>query len=134
MVLSIALVDAMIKDADIVAVGRRRAGDAHTSPLTLTSCVLSQVFRAIHHLLLEAIHNPFLSLPPSFRARPAHQTPENQEPPRSDTPGHIVNPPVKGTGLFATGPEEIQPEWLSGSKRFQRGVEKIGQLLSGGRA
>ncbi|RSH91241.1 hypothetical protein EHS25_009540 [Saitozyma podzolica] len=67
MVLSIALVDAMIKDADIVA-----------------------VFRAVHHLLLEAIHNPFLSLPPSFRARPAHQIPEKQAPPPpppSTTPG-----------------------------------------------
>ncbi|GFZ46241.1 hypothetical protein JCM24511_04488 [Saitozyma sp. JCM 24511] len=92
MVLSIALVDAMIKDADIVA-----------------------VFRAIHHLLLEAIHNPFLSLPPSFRARPAHQIPEGQEPPPPSTiTGDIVNPPVKGAGLFATSPEEIQPEWLRG--------------------
>lgn len=133
MVLSIALVDAMIKDADIVAVGRaRRAGRAYTP--FLTSDVL-QVFRAIHHLLLEAIHNPFLSLPPTFRARPAHQIPENQEPPpQITTTGDIVNPPVKGSGLFATSPEEIQPEWLRGSKRFQRGVEKIGQLLSGGRA
>lgn len=56
LVLSVALVDAAIKDSDIVS-----------------------VFRALHNLLLRVISNPFLSLPRSFHATPAKAVRHTEE-------------------------------------------------------
>lgn len=56
LVLSVALVDAAIKDSDIVS-----------------------VFRALHNLLLRVISNPFLSLPRSFHATPAERERHTEE-------------------------------------------------------
>ncbi|KAL7422196.1 hypothetical protein Q5752_002842 [Cryptotrichosporon argae] len=105
MVLSVALVDATIKDADIVA-----------------------IFRAVHHLLLQATHNPFLSLPPSFRAVPASSP--STEPAKLDAPNEVW----AEDAMFAAGPGSVRPEWLERSEAFQRGVQRIGELLNGGRA
>jgi len=131
MVLSVALVDAMIKDADIVAV--RPIG-----PLRVVYHAHAQIFRAVHHLLLAAIHNPFLSLPSSFRAE--HATPAAETTTGSaDSPAireqrRIHNQPVQTEQMFKTNPDEIQGEWLKESLRFQSGMKRIGELLSGGRA
>ncbi|KAI9638602.1 Sedlin, N-terminal conserved region-domain-containing protein [Dioszegia hungarica] len=103
MVLSVALVDAMIKDADIVA-----------------------IFRAVHHLLLQAIHNPFLSLPPSFHAK--HAVSSNTETEHQQRGQNVL-----GGKMFGTDPDDIRPEWLKGSGAFERGISKIGGMLNGGR-
>ncbi|KAK1924762.1 Sedlin, N-terminal conserved region-domain-containing protein [Papiliotrema laurentii] len=115
MVLSVALVDAMIKDADIVA-----------------------IFRAVHQLLLSAIHNPFLSLPPSFKAAhaPAHNGPLSESAQAQEEPERAVrphNPPIPTDKMFITSPEGIEGDWLKRSGRFQSGMKRIGELLSGGR-
>ncbi|WWD15808.1 hypothetical protein CI109_100232 [Kwoniella shandongensis] len=113
MVLSIALVDAMIKDADIVA-----------------------IFRAVHHLLLSATNNPFLSLPSTFHARPAPVLPPPGERAPSPTPvseEKIINAQIPAAKTFAYGPEDIKSDWLKGSLRFQDGMRKIGAMLNGGR-
>jgi hypothetical protein len=120
--LSVALVDAMIKDADIIA-----------------------IFRAVHHLIVSAIHNPFLSLPPSFQARPARPVLSESDNANSvgqsnvmeangEGPGaKFVNVPIANGKMFLTGPDEIDGEWLKKSRRFQTGILKLGELLSGGR-
>ncbi|CAD6580415.1 MAG: hypothetical protein TREMPRED_002741 [Tremellales sp. Tagirdzhanova-0007] len=102
-VLSVALVDAMIKDSDIVA-----------------------IFRAVLHLLLTVSHNPFLSLPSSFRARTAAQAGHQER--------KIINPSIPTAKMFGFAPGELQPEWFGDSVRFQAGIERIGRLLTGGRA
>ncbi|WVQ78212.1 hypothetical protein IAT38_000295 [Cryptococcus sp. DSM 104549] len=115
MVLSVALVDAMIKDADIVA-----------------------IFRAVHHLILTATHNPFLSLPPNFHARPAPKPSSNETEDPSPAPAasneKIINTQVPTAKLFASNPEDIRGEWLKGNKKFQEGIKAIGEMLNGGRA
>lgn len=103
MVLSISLVDAMIKDADIVA-----------------------IFRAVHNLLLIACNNPFLSLPPSFHAISANKSADGEV-------ENLTNPPLPTSKMFATNPEEIKPIWLKQSRRFTEGIKAIGEMLSGGR-
>lgn len=109
--LSVALVDALIKDADIVA-----------------------VFRAVHHLLLGAISNPFLSLPRSFSAAHVKEggeaTGEDGETLERATEGlRIRNEPVLEEDMFAAGPGDIKPEWLKESRKFTRGIERLGELL-----
>lgn len=127
MVLSIALVDAAIKDSDIVA-----------------------VFRAVNHLLLQAINNPFLSLPTSFKAAKALSkpievngaSPMNGSPEKVSKEAEILpestaalsldaprNEPVPENTMFASGPDDIKPEWLTGSKRFTNGIERLGEIL-----
>ena len=109
--------DAAIKDSDIVA-----------------------VFRAVHHLVLTAVNNPFLSLPASFKAKPAPLPKRETEREKMDevdlaeatevlsltTPR---NEPIAESSMFAAGPEDIRPEWLAGSKKFTAGIEKLGELL-----
>ncbi|OWZ63599.1 hypothetical protein AYX15_04472 [Cryptococcus neoformans] len=102
-VLSVSMVDAMIKDADIVA-----------------------IFRAVHNLVLIACNNPFLSLPSSFRAIPANKSG------RGETE-NLTNPSLPTSKMFATNPEEIKPIWLKQSRRFTEGIKAIGEMLSGGR-
>lgn len=135
-VLSVALVDAPIKDADIVA-----------------------IFRVVHQLILQATHNPFISLPATFKATPAPPVPESTTP----TPGNgggkekdivdeaadavaeatarlavdadgkeLRNEPVPDDTMFACGPDDLRPEWFQG-QRFTRGVERLGDMLSGAR-
>ncbi|KAK8869917.1 hypothetical protein IAR55_000485 [Kwoniella newhampshirensis] len=117
MVLSIALVDAMIKDADIVA-----------------------IFRAVHHLLLQSTHNPFLSLPPNFHARPApilpppgERTPSPEPTSEAEREEKIINIQLPLAKIFAYGPEELKVEWLRDSEKFQEGMKRIGAMLNGGR-
>ncbi|TYJ56602.1 hypothetical protein B9479_002694 [Cryptococcus floricola] len=107
MVLSVALVDAMIKDADIVA-----------------------IFRAVHQLVLSTTNNPFLSLPPTFHAKPAIPAETDTKSPSSES---IINPQIPASKMFATSPEDIKAEWFRDSKRFNDGIKAIGELLSGGR-
>lgn len=157
LVLSVALVDAAIKDSDVVA-----------------------VFRALHNLLLRVIANPFLSLPASFRATPARrvrhteeslaglppkdpQGPQAPEGPVSEgtegtegapTPGTAAeaeaeaeageqgekaesnggkasrNEPIPQNRMFRADPADIRPEWFE-SERFRLGVAQLGQLLNG---
>lgn len=54
--------------------------------------------------------------------------------PQSREEGSIHNQPVSTDQMFKTGPEEIEGEWLKESVRFQTGMKRIGELLSGGRA
>lgn len=108
--LSVALVDADIKDADIVA-----------------------VFRAVCQLLLQVVNNPFLSLPDSFSAKPAKVEAKDTEQDQLTAAAaalRLRNEPVLEEDMFATGPEDIKPEWLSGSAKFTEGIERLGQLLS----
>ncbi|WVR05085.1 hypothetical protein IAU60_002097 [Kwoniella sp. DSM 27419] len=111
MVLSIALVDAMVKDADIVA-----------------------IFRAVHNLILSAIHNPFLSLPSSFHARASRPPTSEQDP---ADPTDEARSPRQGrlpdSKMFMTSPEEVRAEWLKDSPKFQKGITRIGEMLNGGR-
>ncbi|WVN85239.1 uncharacterized protein L203_100384 [Cryptococcus depauperatus CBS 7841] len=102
MVLSVALVDAMIKDSDIVA-----------------------IFRAIHHIILTASQNPFLSLPPSFHAHSADSSKED--------PRRKLNTQVATSKMFLSGPEDLKPEWFKKSKAFNDGIKAIGEMLKGGR-
>lgn len=101
-----------------------------------------QIFRAVHHLLLTAIHNPFLSLPPTFRAKHApipngldaaeeHQPAETPNEKKED--GTIRNTPVPTSKMFITAPDEIDGETLKRSVKFQDGMKRIGDMLSGGR-
>ncbi|WVF72302.1 hypothetical protein IAT40_007115 [Kwoniella sp. CBS 6097] len=120
MVLSIALVDAMIKDADIVA-----------------------IFRAVHNLLLTTSHNPFNSLPLSFRAKPA---PKPSSKPIADQPNSEsdtmtkkenngfahANGSINESKMFVCAPEEIRAEWLRESSRFNDGIRRIGEMLGAG--
>ncbi|WWC61223.1 uncharacterized protein I303_103803 [Kwoniella dejecticola CBS 10117] len=117
MVLSIALVDAMIKDADIVA-----------------------IFRSVHNLLLTITTNPFLSLSPSFHGKPAPGHIENQAENQIPVEGkdEVRNGSVYSNGksisnskMFASGPDDIKTEWLKGSVRFTRGINRIGEMLNG---
>ena len=117
MVLSVALVDAMIKDSDIVAVG---------SAIYIAN---EQIFRAVHQLLLSAVYNPFLSLPPSFKAVPDIDK-ENSE---GEEKMAIRNTSIPGSKMFATGAEEIEGSWLEGNEKFMRGITKLGEVLNGGR-
>lgn len=147
LVLSVALVDAAIKDSDVVA-----------------------VFRALHNLLLRVIANPFLSLPASFRATPARRVRHTEEslaglPPKDSqgpegpegtegapTPGTAAeaeaeageqgeqgerkggkasrNEPIPQNRMFRADPADIRPEWFE-SERFRLGVAQLGQLLNG---
>ncbi|WVQ71547.1 hypothetical protein IAR50_001086 [Cryptococcus sp. DSM 104548] len=108
MVLSVALVDAMIKDADIVA-----------------------IFRAVHHLVLSTTNNPFLSLPPTFHAKPAGSIRTNTD--SSSSEEKMINPQIPVSKMFATSPEEIKAEWFKDSKKFNDGIRAIGEMLNGGR-
>ncbi|RXK38353.1 hypothetical protein M231_04395 [Tremella mesenterica] len=131
LVISVALVDAMIKDADIVA-----------------------IFRAVLHLLLQTSHNPFLSLPQNFLAChvPPPPIPDSQPLTESDPPqtrssdqnpaqgsdegsknGFLPNPSLPTSRMFSTTPEDLKAEWFNQSEKFRRGIEDIGILLSGGR-
>ncbi|TXT13777.1 hypothetical protein VHUM_01144 [Vanrija humicola] len=122
LVLSVALVDAAIKDADIVA-----------------------IFRAVHQEIIRAIHNPFLSLPPSFSAVKAPAYVESDKDGEVDKaadalaaariaqPRQRRNEAVAEEDMFASGPADIKPAWLD-SPRFRAGIERLGALLNGGRA
>ena len=46
----------------------------------------------------------------------------------------INNEAVLTSEMFVTDPEEIREEWLKESVKFQSGMKRIGELLSGGRA
>ncbi|EJT50932.1 hypothetical protein A1Q1_07905 [Trichosporon asahii var. asahii CBS 2479] len=139
LVLSVALVDAAIKDSDIVS-----------------------VFRALHNLLLRVISNPFLSLPRSFHATPAKAVRHTEEslaglPPKEsagsaesapadsapspDSPAKddakevkngkaLRNEPIPQNRMFRADPADIRPEWFE-SERFKLGVAQLGQLLNG---
>lgn len=139
MVLSVALVDAAVKDSDVVA-----------------------IFRAVHQLLLRAVNNPFLSLPASFTAKPApaadtvggrgegerQEKGEEKEKANGEGEGQgqdavaaaadgvsalrLRNEPVPDDRMFRAGPEDIKPEWLR-SRVFTAGIERLGNLLSGPR-
>ncbi|WVQ70226.1 uncharacterized protein L199_008452 [Kwoniella botswanensis] len=109
MVLSIALVDAMIKDADIVA-----------------------IFRSIHNLLLTITSNPFISLPSTFHAKSSPKYIENQRPIiETETTKSIRNVSIPDSKMFGFGPEEIKSDWLKDSMRFKKGIERIGEMLNG---
>jgi hypothetical protein len=123
MVLSVALVDAAVKDGDVVA-----------------------IFRAVHQLLLRATNNPFLSLPESFTARPAKEVKEEAKEGKADggeeKVGQVAdgvaalrlrNEPVPDDSMFRYGPEDLKAEWLVRSSVFTRGIEKLGSLLAGPR-
>ncbi|KLT43337.1 Sedlin [Cutaneotrichosporon oleaginosum] len=123
MVLSVALVDAAVKDGDIVA-----------------------IFRAVHQLLIRAVNNPFLSLPESFAAKPASsETSDGAEkavdgketegtvPTREMDRLRLRNEPVPDDSMFRYGPEDIKADWLVKSSVFTRGIEKLGSLLAGPR-
>lgn len=130
MVLSVALVDAAVKDSDVVA-----------------------IFRAVHQLLLRAVNNPFLSLPESFTAKPAPPEIESRtekELPRAPGEGEptkteeaaptgamaglrLRNEPLPDDAMFRAGPEDLKAEWLTRSRVFTGGIEKLGSLLSGPR-
>lgn len=145
LVLSVALVDAAIKDSDVVS-----------------------VFRALHNLMLRVIANPFLSLPPTFHATPAPRARHTEEsmaglPPRPEAeaepaPGSasadsgeaerettaraageregaasarpLRNEPTPQSRMFRADPGDIRPAWFE-SERFRRGVAQLGQLLNG---
>jgi hypothetical protein len=117
MVLSVALVDAMIKDSDIIAVR-----PAQISPYYLLT---RQIFRAVHQLLLSAIYNPFLSLPSDFKAIAGTDA--------NEIGATIRNTQIPASKMFATGPEDIQGSWLEGNVKFMRGIDKLGEVLNGGR-
>ncbi|WVQ98629.1 hypothetical protein IAU59_005759 [Kwoniella sp. CBS 9459] len=115
MVLSIALVDAMIKDADIVA-----------------------IFRAVHNLLLTTSHNPFNSLPSSFKAKPAPAPSSTdlavpqENGTNSDVRGFTntnTNTSFNESKMFLCAPEEIRSDWLRDSTRFNTGIRRIGEML-----
>ncbi|WWC85361.1 uncharacterized protein L201_000224 [Kwoniella dendrophila CBS 6074] len=108
MVLSIALVDAMVKDADIVA-----------------------IFRSIHNLLLTISTNPFLSLPSTFHAKQSIEHVENQQPVISNNDERINNSKIPESRMFAFGPEDIKNDWLKNSQKFNKGIERIGEMLNG---
>ncbi|WOO80868.1 Trafficking protein particle complex subunit 2-like protein [Vanrija pseudolonga] len=130
LVLSVALVDAVIKDADIVA-----------------------IFRAVHQEVIRAIHNPFLSLPSSFSAvaaapyEPAAEGEDGEGKKDGDKEVQKAtaalaatrvgstrrNEAVAEEEMFASGPADIKPAWLD-SPRFRAGIERLGVLLNGGRA
>ncbi|OCF39458.1 hypothetical protein I317_06731 [Kwoniella heveanensis CBS 569] len=121
MVLSIALVDAMIKDADIVA-----------------------IFRAVHNLLLTTSHNPFTSLPSSFKAKSAQAQPStttatatgesDSNPAKTDNyhPTSTRNTSINDSKMFVCAPEEIRADWLKDSRRFNEGIRRIGEMLGAG--
>lgn len=79
LVLSVALVDAAIKDSDIVS-----------------------VFRALHNLLLRVISNPFLSLPRSFHATPARAVRHTEE-------SLAGLPPKESAGSAESAPADSAP-------------------------
>ncbi|KAL1411274.1 hypothetical protein Q8F55_002225 [Vanrija albida] len=120
LVLSVALVDAAIKDADVVA-----------------------IFRAVHQEIIRAIHNPFLSLPPSFSAVAAPAAAEEDKDAEVEAASNALaaarvsrqrrNEAVAEEDMFAAGPGDIKPAWLD-SPRFRAGIERLGALLNGGRA
>lgn len=124
MVLSVALVDAMIKDSDIVSVSL----STYCACSTLTA---TQIFRAVHHLLLQASHNPFISVPTGFKAR------HTLLPTKTNDGGSVyekrLNPITPQSQMFATSPEDLTPETFAHSAKFARGIERLGELLSGGR-
>ncbi|GMK55400.1 hypothetical protein CspeluHIS016_0204560 [Cutaneotrichosporon spelunceum] len=103
MVLSVALVDAAVKDSDVVA-----------------------IFRAVHHLLLRAANNPFLSLPESFTAKSA--PPEEGAEVKENGDG-----PAEATGSIAAlrYRNEPMPDDSMFRGVFTRGIEKLGSLLAG---
>ncbi|WRT67012.1 uncharacterized protein IL334_003978 [Kwoniella shivajii] len=109
MVLSIALVDAMVKDADIVA-----------------------IFRAIHNLLLTITSNPFLSLSSSssFKAKPASSS-SSTSTEKHDRNHQIINTHIPESKMFNLGPDDIKSNWLKESKTFNEGVKRIGEMLNG---
>lgn len=93
----------------------------------------------MNHLLLTASNNPFLSLPPTFRAKhdPAGLRTQSSDPPEGETKrseGTLSNPVVRDDAMFGFAPEEIKTEWLMGSRRFQAGIQRLGETLNGGRA
>jgi len=45
----------------------------------------------------------------------------------------MLNPSIPTSRMFAVGPEDLKPEWFKESRRFQDGIRRVGQLLSGGR-
>lgn len=55
--------------------------------------------------MLAAINNPFISLSAA----------------------------VPQSKMFATGPEDIEGSWLEGNRRFMRGIDRLGEVLNGGR-
>ena len=106
-----------------------------------------QIFRAVHHLLLTTINNPFISLPPTFRAKRALN--ENTSPQHTNSPDppdstaqegqegveqSIRNPVSSHDDMFKTDPNDISPLCLQSSVRFETGMKRIGEYLSGGRA
>jgi hypothetical protein len=95
-----------------------------------------QIFRAVHHLLITTVHDPFLSLPSSFKAKSAIPPTTNSADGGTDLERDTtrINPAVPTAKMFATAPEDIDGDWLKNSRNFQRGIARIGQLLSGGRA
>ncbi|BEJ16085.1 hypothetical protein CspHIS471_0506900 [Cutaneotrichosporon sp. HIS471] len=110
MVLSVALVDAAVKDSDVVA-----------------------IFRAVHQLLLRAVNNPFLSLPASFTAKPAPPE-EGTTQENGAEAARSRNEPVPDDSMFRYGPEDLKADWLARSSVFTRGIDKLGSLLAGPKA
>lgn len=98
LVLSVALVDAAIKDSDIVS-----------------------VFRALHNLMLRVISNPFLSLPRSFHATPAKAVRHTEEslaglPPKAEPSGEASSPAEAKADTKESG-EKKGEEGAQGAER-----------------
>lgn len=69
--------------------------------------------------MLSAINNPFLSLSSDFSA--------------SSTPTGKRGSSLPSSKMFGTGPEDVDGAWLEGNKRFMGGIDKLGEVLNGGR-
>jgi hypothetical protein len=76
------------------------------------------------------VYNPFLSLPPSFKALPVAEA-AGEESKDAQTP--IRNPQIPGSKMFTTGAEDIEGSWLEGNDKFTKGITKLGEVLNGGR-
>lgn len=79
--------------------------------------------------MLSAVNNPFLSLSKDFSGRrtPSGNSDNVQETRRAQTSS------IPQSKMFATGPEDIDGAWLEGNGRFMRGIQKLGEVLNGGR-
>jgi len=76
------------------------------------------------------VYNPFLSLPPSFKAMPATAA-GAEEKKEATTP--VRNTQIPGSKMFTTGAEDIEGSWLEGNDKFMKGITKLGEVLNGGR-
>jgi len=76
------------------------------------------------------VYNPFLSLPPSFKAVPVTEA-TGEETKEAKSP--MRNTQMPGSKMFTTGAEDIEGSWLEGNDKFMKGITKLGEVLNGGR-